>query len=317
MRDTSAVFRAIARSNKIKVGVLIEATFSSGAVNLWNGYGNLTYSGVTYAGAGKLLDISAVQESIETRANGFSATLSGLDSSLLAIALDEAYTGRPFKAKICFLAPDPDQETSINIKVQSTSGGNKYFIEEGQQAQIDLKYGNKYIFDVSDSSVDGHPFLLSTTSDGTHASGSIYGTGVTYFLDGVATSETDYKNPTNFNAASTRQVKFTVPASGSYPTNLYYFCAIHSGMGGSLSPSSDIIIYQPYTIFDGFMDVMRLSDSGGTANISVNCESQLIALERPNTRRYTPEDQKIDFPNDEGLDFVAGLQDDEIVWGRG
>tara|TARA_R100001015_G_C4452043_1_gene41879 strand:- start:255 stop:521 length:267 start_codon:yes stop_codon:yes gene_type:complete len=88
-------------------------------------------------------------------------------------------------------------------------------------------------------------------------------------------------------------------------------------MGGEIYMSTGIVIYQPYTIFDGFMDIMRLNDSGGTANISVSCESQLIALERPNTRRYTPEDQKIDFPDDKGLEYVAGLQDDEIIWGRG
>ena len=314
MRDTSAIFRAIARSTKIKVGVLIEATFSSGAVYLWNGYGNLTYGGVTYAGAGKLLDISSVQESIETRANGFTATLTGLDSSLLSIALSEPYTGRPFKAKICFLAPDPDQETTLKVKVVATSGGNKYVIEEEQQARVDFKKGNKYCFDLSNSSVDGHPMKFSTTSNGSHASGSTYSTGVTYELDGVSKSEADYVNTSNFNSATSRKLKITV--ADDAPT-LYYFCHYHSGMGGEIYMSTGIVIYQPYTIFDGFMDIMRLNDSGGTANISVSCESQLIALERPNTRRYTPEDQKIDFPDDKGLEYVAGLQDDEIIWGRG
>tara|TARA_R100000329_G_scaffold150419_2_gene143300 strand:- start:41 stop:994 length:954 start_codon:yes stop_codon:yes gene_type:complete len=317
MRTTSAAYRAQARSNKVKIAVFIEATFSSGAVNLWSGYGSLTYAGVTYAGAGNLLDISSVTETLETRANGFSCQLNGLDSSLLSIALAEPYTGRPFKAKVGFVAPDPDQETSFKVTVESTSGGNKYFIENGQQADIDVKYGNKYIFDTSDSSVSGHPFLLSTTSDGHHAGGSTYNTGVTYFLDDVAVSETDYKNTTNYNAATKRQLKFTVPAEGSFPANLYYFCHIHSGMGGSVVGYSSIIVSDTYTIFDGFMDVMRLTDSGGKANISVNCENQLIALEKPNTRRYTPEDQKIDFPNDKGLEYVAALQDDEVIWGRG
>ena len=317
MRTTSSAFRAIARSNKIKTAILVEATFSSGAVNLWSGYGSLTYAGVTYTGAGTLLDISSTTETLETRANGFNVQLNGLDASILSIALSEPYSGRPFKAKLAFLAPDPDQETTFAIKVQSTSGGNKYFIEDEQQDTIELKYGNKYIFDVSDSSVSGHPFLLSTTSDGVHGGGSVYSTGVTYFLDGVATSETDYKNTTNFNAATTRQVKFTVPAEGSYPSNLYYYCHVHSGMGGSLTGYSSIIVSDPYTIFDGFMDIMKVNDSGGRANIALDCESQLIALEKPNTRRYTPEDQKIDFPNDKGLEFVASIQDDEVVWGRG
>tara|TARA_Y100000114_G_C11746366_1_gene321816 strand:+ start:792 stop:1745 length:954 start_codon:yes stop_codon:yes gene_type:complete len=317
MRTTTAAYRAQARSNKVKIAVFIEADFSSGSVYLWSGYGNLTYSGITYAGAGSLLDIGTVTETLETRANGFTCQLNGLDASLLSIALAEPYTGRPFKAKIGFLAPDPDQETTFKIKVQSTSGGNKYFIEDDQQANIDVKYGNKYIFDVSDISVTGHPFLLSTTSDGAHGGGSVYSTGVTYFLDGVATSETDYKNTTNFNAATTRQVKFTVPAEGSFPSYLYYYCHVHSGMGGSVIGYNSIIVSDSYTIFDGFMDVMRVNDSGGKANISLNCENQLIALEKPNIRRYTPEDQKIDFPTDKGLEYVAALQDDEVVWGRG
>jgi len=317
MRTTSSAFRAVARSNKIKTAVLVEATFSSGSINLWTGYGNLTYGGITYSGAGSLLDISSVQESLETRANGFSVTLNGLDPSLLAVALAEPYTGRPFKAKLAFITPDLDQETTFKVRVESTSGGNKYFIEDEQQDTIELKYGNKYIFDVSDSSVTGHPFLLSTTSDGVHGGGSVYSTGVTYFLDGVATSETDYKNTSNFNGATLRQVKFTVPAEGSFPTNLYYYCHVHSGMGGSLTGYSSIIISDPYTIFDGFMDVMELSDSGDKANINLRCESQLISLQKTNTRRYTPEDQKIDFPDDLGLEYVTSIQDDEVIWGRG
>ena len=34
-------------------------------------------------------------------------------------------------------------------------------------------------------------------------------------------------------------------------------------------------------------------------------------------RRYTAEDQKIDYPNDKGLEFVAEMAEKEIVWGRG
>ena len=33
-------------------------------------------------------------------------------------------------------------------------------------------------------------------------------------------------------------------------------------------------------------------------------------------RRYTSEDQKIDYPNDKGLEFVAEIAEKEIVWGR-
>ena len=64
------------------------------------------------------------------------------------------------------------------------------------------------------------------------------------------------------------------------------------------------------------MDTMGIEDTGDTANISLTAESRLIDLERSRERRYTSEDQKIDYPNDKGLEFIADLQDKEIVWGR-
>ena len=52
------------------------------------------------------------------------------------------------------------------------------------------------------------------------------------------------------------------------------------------------------------MDVMTVEDDGADAQISVTAESKLIDLERSRARRYTSEDQKIDYPNDKGLDFM-------------
>ena len=75
------------------------------------------------------------------------------------------------------------------------------------------------------------------------------------------------------------------------------------------------IIDTPYIIFSGRMDVMTIEDAGATANIGVTAESRLIDLDRSRTRRYTSEDQKIDYPNDKGLEMVASLQDKQITWG--
>ena len=61
---------------------------------------------------------------------------------------------------------------------------------------------------------------------------------------------------------------------------------------------------------------MSIDDGGQTCTISVSAESRLIDLDRTRERRYTSEDQKIDFPNDKGLEFIADLQDKEIIWGR-
>ena len=72
----------------------------------------------------------------------------------------------------------------------------------------------------------------------------------------------------------------------------------------------------PVVVFSGFMDTMVLNDGGETATIQVSVENRLIEFERTRIRRYTAEDQKIDYPNDKGLEFVAEMAEKEIVWGR-
>ena len=59
-----------------------------------------------------------------------------------------------------------------------TVSGGKYYINSVQQPTINLAEGGLYKFDVSDSSNADHDLRFSTTSDGTHAGGSVYTTGV-------------------------------------------------------------------------------------------------------------------------------------------
>jgi len=81
--------------------------------------------------------------------------------------------------------------------------------------------------------------------------------------------------------------------------------------------ASGAIISDPYQIFKGIMDTMVIADDGETAKVTVNSESELITLKESGERRYTPEDQKQDYPSDEGLDFVPIIQDIELSFGAG
>ena len=76
------------------------------------------------------------------------------------------------------------------------------------------------------------------------------------------------------------------------------------------------VISNPVVVFSGFMDTMVINDGGETSTIQVTVENRLIEFERTRVRRYTAEDQKIDFPTDKGLEFVAVMEEKEIVWGR-
>ena len=100
----------------------------------------------------------------------------------------------------------------------ANSGGNKYFIDGQRQLSLILVPGQTYRFDQSDSSNAGHPIRFSTTSDGTHNSGSAYTTNVT----AVGTP-----------GQSGAYTLITIPSNG--PSKLYYYCANHSSMGGDVT----------------------------------------------------------------------------------
>ena len=83
---------------------------------------------------------------------------------------------------------------------------------------------------------------------------------------------------------------------------------------GAMNESGDLVT-SPVVMFQGRMDVMTIQDDGTSATITVQCESKLIQLDRAFVRRYTAEDQKIDFPNDTALNFMAKIQEIGIPWG--
>lgn len=75
------------------------------------------------------------------------------------------------------------------------------------------------------------------------------------------------------------------------------------------------VLADPHKHFDGRFDTAIIDEGAETATITVQAENRLIDLERPRTRRYTPEDQAIEFPADRGLEYVASIQDKALVWG--
>tara|TARA_R100001460_G_scaffold8789_2_gene21632 strand:- start:30372 stop:32366 length:1995 start_codon:yes stop_codon:yes gene_type:complete len=110
---------------------------------------------------------------------------------------------------------------TYTVKVVSDSGNKYRFDNYGTSAvTLNLHESGTYTFDQSDSSNSGHPLRFSTTSDGTHGGGSEYTTGVT--ITGTP---------------GTAGAKTVIVVAASAPT-LYYYCSVHSGMGGQANTNA-------------------------------------------------------------------------------
>ena len=138
---------------------------------------------------------------------------------------------------------------TVTVQRNLEDTANVYVVNGTTQASLTLGKGKSYIIDQTDQSnnyfggalVDGveqnnpHPLLLSATEDGTFGGGTIYGDGVTYFIDGVEVSQSNYiANFSNLRdedgniIQKVRQLRITVPYTA--PENLYYYCRYHFGV---------------------------------------------------------------------------------------
>ena len=116
-----------------------------------------------------------------------------------------------------FISASADDLDLLYADITVTVSGGNYLIDGTANQTITLVPSVTYRFDVSDSTNASHPLRFSTTSDGTHNSGSQFTTGITSI--GTAGS-----------AGAIIEVKLEQDAPA-----LYYYCANHSGMGGAVS----------------------------------------------------------------------------------
>jgi hypothetical protein len=154
---------------------------------------------------------------------------------------------------------------TVTVTVANPGSGNKYYIDGSSQQTVEIKPSVTYRFDQSDSSNSGHPLRFSTTSNGTHAGGSEFTTGVT-------------TAGTPGSAGAYTQVKLEQDA----PIVLYYYCTNHSGMGGkAVIRMSDLTVSRAL-----------ISDSGGDIAVSAVTATELGYLDGVTSAIQTQIDSK-------------------------
>ena len=155
----------------------------------------------------------------------------------------------------------------------------------------------------------GDLFLWSGLGNLVYSGDTYVGTGDLMSISPIKESEELIANGVNFTVSGIKQSLVSIARDEPYQgrkITLYL---------GAFDENADIIS-SPVILFGGFMDVMTISDSGETSTISISAENKLIAFDRASVRRFTAEDQKIDYPLDKGFEFVSQIAQQEIIWGR-
>lgn len=95
---TSAMLTAL-QATVLRPALFVQASFlDSGVIEtvyMWTGLGSITWNGQTWLGLGSLIGITTSEEGTTVEARGITITLSGIDVSLLAGALQEFQVGLP------------------------------------------------------------------------------------------------------------------------------------------------------------------------------------------------------------------------------
>ena len=103
------------------------------------------------------------------------------------------------------------QTTTIGVTVANNGQGfNEYFLNGTNGLTLNTTIGNKYRFDLSDTSNAGHPLRFSETQNGSQYTSNVTTNGV----------------------AGTPGAYIEIVITSNTPNQLYIYCENHFGMGG-------------------------------------------------------------------------------------
>lgn len=104
-RAMSSDLLAAIQASLLRPAIFVDITFADGTVFMWSGSGPITIGGHTWLGVGSFGGISVIEENTNVEARGITLTLSGIDSAMLAEALQQIQIGQPVTVWIGFYDP--------------------------------------------------------------------------------------------------------------------------------------------------------------------------------------------------------------------
>jgi hypothetical protein len=79
--------------------------------------------------------------------------------------------------------------------------------------------------------------------------------------------------------------------------------------------ADDTVVPNPFQLVNSLLDFQTFTiDASGTATVSILAHSGFYTLARGVEEAWTPQNQRLAFPTDTGLDMVPSLQNQNLQW---
>ncbi len=144
--STTAFNNAIAADN-VDPFFAVKLDFESGTTRLWTGVGDISFEAgsgsETFTGAGDLATVSAIEETNDIESSNASFSLSGINSSLISLALSENYQSRDATLYLGLLSSGAvvaDPYILFRGKMDTMD-----IVDSGETASIQVKAQNRLV----------------------------------------------------------------------------------------------------------------------------------------------------------------------------
>ena len=127
--------------------IAVKAEFETDDILVWTGNDDLVINSETYTGAGTLLAISSIEDTLDLKPTGISIALSGMDSDVLNMALTENYQNRDISVFMGFLMGGSNEVAGVlkvfagrmvSLSIDDTTDGATVSVE-AENRLIDLE----------------------------------------------------------------------------------------------------------------------------------------------------------------------------------
>ena len=271
----------IAAVENIKANVTTVAGISSNVTTVAGISANVT----TVAGiSSNVTTVAGINQTHLSNVSGVASNVAILGTS---DAVSDLNTLAAISSDITSLANS--LEKTYTVTVANPGSGNVFVLDSANAPTIEMFRGNTYIFNQNDATNDGHPLVFKNGS-------SAYEVGVTYFLNGSATTQSNYVNTTTFNAGRSSgdrkiqiEVATTAPSSG-----LRYYCYVHgNGMGNTITVKDSNIslvagsIANVNSVGGAITNVNTVAGSISNVNTVASANSNITTVAGANTNITT------------------------------